>query len=237
MVMEPYATLLAAATLLYSSYHDVRTREVDDRVWIIPAAAGILINTYPFLDAGLGWLIRYGLAAGLTAAVAFGLYFTGLYGGADAKALVTISLIQPYTDRWPQLHGFTALTTLTNGLILSAALPLSFAAYNTYRLVKGEKIFEGFEGEGFWRKVAACFIGVRLRKAAGRRFWSPVEKNDGGVRRFKFNLSIDDLSEADRDDMWITPGIPLLVFFTAGYLVNLATGDIMAQLLYSLSGK
>jgi hypothetical protein len=64
-LMEPYATLLTAATLLYSSYHDIRTREVDDRVWIIPAAAGILINTYPFLDAGLGWLIRYGLAAGV----------------------------------------------------------------------------------------------------------------------------------------------------------------------------
>jgi len=235
--MEPYATLLAAATLLYSSYHDLRTREVDDKVWIVPAAVGAVINIYPFLGADLGWLIRYGLAAGLTAAVAFGLYFTGLYGGADAKALVTISFIQPFTDRWPQLHGFTGLVTLTNGLILSTALPAGFAAYNLYRLAKGEKIFDGFEGEPVLRKAAACFIGVRLKKAVGRRFWSPVEKTVNGVRRFSFNLSIDDLREADRDDIWITPGIPLLVFFTAGYLTNLAAGDIMAWILYSLFGK
>ncbi|MCS6769527.1 MAG: prepilin peptidase [Candidatus Caldarchaeum sp.] len=233
--MEPFNTLLAASTLLYTSYLDVRTREVDDVVWVVAASLGLVLNAFSVYSGGLGELLRYGFAVAVSGAVAFALYFGGLYGGADAKALLTIAVIQPYVYTWPTIHGINALTTLTNGMLLSASLPLSFAAYNLFRLIRGEKIFKGFESERKIRKLAACFIGVRVSKSAGKPFWSPVEKTENGVRKFDFNISIDDIEMVKGNDMWITPGIPLLVFFTAGYFINLLAGDLMGWVLFSLT--
>ncbi|MEM2238079.1 MAG: prepilin peptidase [Candidatus Caldarchaeum sp.] len=233
--MEPWSTLITSATLLYASYLDVKTREVDDKVWVIPSAVGATLNLINFFGSGFETFFSYGLAVGITAAVAFGLYFAGLYGGADAKALITICLVQPFATAQPQLHGFNALTVLTNGMLLSASLPISLGLYNFYRLLKGEKIFEGFEAESRLRKIAACFIGVRVRKSAGKMFWSPVEKTENGVRKFYFKISIEEFDGVHQDDMWITPGIPLLVFFTAGYFFNLFAGDLMGRLLFTLA--
>ncbi|MEM1945449.1 MAG: prepilin peptidase [Candidatus Caldarchaeum sp.] len=233
--MEPWSTLINTVTLLYASYLDVKTREVDDKVWVIPSAVGATLNLINFFGSGFETFFSYGLAVGVTAAVAFGLYFAGLYGGADAKALITICLVQPYVSVPPQLHGFNALTVLTNGMLLSASLPISFGVYNFYRLLKGDRIFEGFEMESRLRKMAACFIGVRVRKSAGKMFWSPVEKTENGVRKFCFKVSIEGFNGVQQDDMWITPGIPLLVFFTAGYFLNIFAGDLMGRLLYTLA--
>ncbi|MEM1988143.1 MAG: A24 family peptidase C-terminal domain-containing protein, partial [Candidatus Caldarchaeum sp.] len=69
----------------------------------------------------------------------------------------------------------------------------------------------------------------------GKVFWSPVEKTVNGVRRFEFKLAIDEIDRVEADDLWITPGIPLLVFFTAGYFINLVFGDLMGRVLYSLA--
>ncbi|MEM1942543.1 MAG: prepilin peptidase [Candidatus Caldarchaeum sp.] len=233
--MEPWSTFITASTLLYASYLDVRKREVDDYVWVVPAILGLLLNSLNIYNSGFEELLRYVVAVVASGAVGYGLYYAGLYGGADGKALLTISLVQPYVYVWPYLHGINALTVLTNGMLLSASLPLSFAVYNLYMLLRGRKIFEGFEAESSLRKMAACFIGVRLSKSAGKVFWSPVEKTVNGVRRFDFKLAIDEIDRVEADDLWITPGIPLLVFFTAGYFVNLVLGDLMGWVLYSLA--
>ncbi|MEM1975895.1 MAG: A24 family peptidase C-terminal domain-containing protein [Candidatus Caldarchaeum sp.] len=233
--MEPWSTAIVSLTLLYSSYLDIRKREVDDIVWIFPSILGLLLNIYTVYVLGLDYLVRYGAAVLVSAGVGFALYYAGLYGGADAKALVTIALVQPFTYTGLQLHGVTALTVLTNGMIFSLSLPLFFAAFNSYRLLRGEKIFSGFDGEKGLRKLAALFLGTRMKKAAGKNFWGVIESVENGVRRFRFNIGIEELEKVDRDDVWVTPGIPLLVFFTAGYFFNLLAGDVMAYLFKSLT--
>ncbi|MEM2832808.1 MAG: A24 family peptidase C-terminal domain-containing protein, partial [Candidatus Caldarchaeum sp.] len=66
-------------------------------------------------------------------------------------------------------------------------------------------------------------------------FWGVIESVENGVRRFRFNIGIEELEKVDRDDVWVTPGIPLLVFFTAGYFFNLLAGDVMSYLFKSLT--
>ncbi|MEM4495326.1 MAG: prepilin peptidase [Candidatus Caldarchaeum sp.] len=233
--MEPWSTVIISLTLLYSSYLDIKKREVDDIVWIIPSLLGLLLNLYTAYVVGLDYLVRYGAAVLVSAAVGFVLYFAGLYGGADAKALFTISLVQPFSSSGLQLHGVTALTVLTNGMIFSISLPIFFAVFNCYRLLRGEKIFAGFDGEKGLRKLAALFLGTRMRKAAGKNFWGVIESVENGVRKFRFNIGIEELEKVDRDDVWVTPGIPLLVFFTAGYFFNLFAGEVMAYLFRALT--
>lgn len=236
-MIEYIRIAVASATLLYSSYLDLKKREVEDWVWVIASVIGASANLYFYIASSPPHLYLYGVAVASTAGVVFALYWAGMYGGADAKALTCLAAVHPTVDYGIQFHRITGLTTFTNGMLLSASLPLSLAVYNTYRLARGEKIFAGFETEPTIRKLLACFIGTRVLKSSEKRFWSAVEKWEGGVRRFDFNISIDKMDKAGADDMWITPGIPLLVFFTMGYFLSLTFGDIMAALFHMLGWR
>ncbi|MDW8084328.1 MAG: prepilin peptidase [Candidatus Caldarchaeum sp.] len=232
--MEPWNSIIVSITLLYSSYLDLKKREVEDVVWVVPSVVGLALNAYFSYPLGLEWLVRYVVVVVLSTGLAFALYFAGLYGGADAKAIACVSIVQPFTSSQPNIHGITSLTMLTNGMILSMSLPVFFGLLNSYKLLRGEKIFQGFESEKLYRRFIALFLGTRMKEAAGKNFWGVIETVDDGVKRFRFNLDIDELERVDKNDVWITPGIPLLIFFTAGYFLNFLAGDLMAYLFLSL---
>jgi preflagellin peptidase FlaK len=217
---------LISATLLYTSYLDWKYREVDDKAWII---SGVLATVLTVFDLALRWsidrLFFSILSIGLSSGLAFGFYLLGLYGGADAKAILIISLGLPLHQPDRSLHPFTGLATLTNGLIFSLILPLTILIYNLAQLIKKRDIFEGFHHESTIRKFFALMFGVRLKNARNRKFWFLMEEVDH-TRRFKFGLFSLELSEIDRDDVWATPGIPLLIFITAGFLYYILLGDV-----------
>ncbi|MEM4316024.1 MAG: prepilin peptidase, partial [Nitrososphaerota archaeon] len=134
-MIEYLRIALASVTLLYTSYLDLKTREVDDHIWVIASVIGAVANLYAFLTLTPSTLYIYGLAVGSTAGVAFALYWLGLYGGADAKALTCLAIIHPTVEYGIQLHRITGLTTFTNGMFLSSSLPLTLGFYNIYRIV------------------------------------------------------------------------------------------------------
>ncbi|MCX8192716.1 MAG: prepilin peptidase [Nitrososphaeria archaeon] len=226
---------IITATLLYTSYLDWRYREIDDRIWII---SGTLLTILTVLDLTMDWsidkLFLSLLSIGFSSGLAFAFYFFGLYGGADAKAISVISLGMPIYYSPRGLHPFTGLASLTNGLIFSLTLPLILLAYNIIQMIKGRKIFEGFEHESIIKRIFAVLFGVRLRNAKSRKFWFMMEEEVEGIRRFKFNLFSLELSEIDRDDVWVTPGIPLLIFITAGFLYYIFIGDISHSIIKSI---
>lgn len=217
---------LISATLLYTSYLDWKYREVDDKVWIL---SGILATALTTLDIVYGLsmdkLILSLLSIGFSSGLAFGFYFLGLYGGADAKAILLVSIGLPLYQQGRSMHPFTGLSTLINGLLFSLILPLTILTYNLTQLIKGRNIFEGFDHESRLRKFFALIFGVRLRDAKNKRFWFIMEEKNH-VRRFKFGLFSLELSEIDRDDVWATPGIPLLIFITAGFIYYIFLGDL-----------
>jgi preflagellin peptidase FlaK len=217
---------LVSATLLYTSYLDWKYREVDDKVWII---SGVLATVLTVFDLAYKWtmdkLLLSILSIGFSSGLAFGFYFLGLYGGADAKAILIVSLGLPLHQPDRSLHPFTGLATLTNGLIFSLILPLTILIYNLTQLIRKRDIFEGFHHESTIRKFFALMFGVRLKNTRNRKFWFLMEEADH-TRRFKFGLFSPELSEIDRDDVWATPGIPLLIFITAGFLYYIFLGDI-----------
>ncbi|HIQ29217.1 MAG TPA: A24 family peptidase [Candidatus Caldiarchaeum subterraneum] len=234
MTLHWLTTYIASAALLYASYRDFKTREVDDIVWIIPSCLGLLINLYGFYVNGFSNVWIYLIGVAVTGALAFAIYLAGLYGGADAKALLMISLVDPFVPAPYRIHGLMGLTTFTNGMILSASLPILLALWNVRKIISGEKIFNGFEDEPLRRKIAAFFLGTRLADASRKRFWSLIEERKNDKRRFRFSISLDDFTESGYDDAWVTPGIPLIIFFTAGYFVAVFLGDLTALILASL---
>lgn len=233
--LETLRIILILVMLCYASYSDLRFREVSDKLWVVFGFIGALITAYDFVTIGLSSYTFLGLISiGVSAAISFGLYYARFYGGADAKALTVISVIMPVY--WPvaAIHPFTAIYSFMNGLLISVALPIGFAIYNLIRILKGDRIFEGLEHEHILRKALACFLGTLCDDAKAKRFWMPMEDFSEGRRRFSFNIFVDIESQIDRDRAWLTPGIPLLVFITCGFVVSVFYGDILGLMLHKL---
>src|SRR5208283_4994591 len=76
------------------SYYDMKTREVSDRVWLAYAPIGIAL-TVAHLAIDTSTLILVALSAGITVLIAFGLFYLGLFGGADAKAILCLGATMP----------------------------------------------------------------------------------------------------------------------------------------------
>ena len=74
-------------------------------------------------------------------------------------------------------------------------------------------------------------FGVRIKNARSRKFWFPLETEKNGRRTFNFKLLSIELEEPTRDDCWATPGIPLLIFITLGFLSYILVGDLI-RLIY-----
>ena len=85
---------ISLAFLLYASWSDYKTREVSNRVWAFYAPLALFLSLAELLLYEPSKLPLFGLSFGLTVVIAFLLFFSGGFGGADSKAFSHISLIQ-----------------------------------------------------------------------------------------------------------------------------------------------
>lgn len=227
---------IAMAMFACSCYFDLRARSVSDLVWIIFAAAAGIVYIFDFpstLSEGIVTAMSISLAAGIS----YGIYRSGLFGGADMLALITFSAIMPTygfnplisLDLSSSFHPFAPLIVLTNGVLFSVIQ----IAFNLSRnLVHREKLFEGFQHEPASRKLIAVLIGYR---SANPKYAFPIEKVVEGRRTFDFGLMPAETAEYEtRQDVWVTSATPFLVFLAGGFIVMLIAGDVLALIFGAL---
>ncbi|MER3407915.1 MAG: peptidase, partial [Nitrososphaera sp.] len=87
--------ILCLAMLSIGSYYDLKTREVDDRLWVVFGGAGLVLHAWEYVSTATVDVPMALISVSLTAAIAIVLYRYGFFGGADAKALVAVSVILP----------------------------------------------------------------------------------------------------------------------------------------------
>ena len=225
--------VIAGIMLAMASYFDIKYREVQDKFWIPFFIIGAVLTAYDYYIGTPGFaLVPLALSIGLTSGIAWAAYFLHLYGGADAKAIMVLSLLFPVYQDVQSLHGFGAFMSFTNSILLTALLPAAFLLINLGKMSKGGKIFQGFEEESGFSKFKALFLGYR-RKQAGKYDFS-LEKIVDGKKRFHISLGKIDEDFTKGSDIWVTPGIPLLVFVLLGFIVTVVVGDLLFTFFLTL---
>jgi preflagellin peptidase FlaK len=147
--------LLAVPLLGWAALRDVRTRRVPNWVWYVLGGLGLVLlvadlsSRFPFAApyARLE-LIRVAVSVGLVVPLSYGFWRIGGFGGADAKALMALSVLFPTYPAYyppatvlgvdlppvlpvePTLVGVFSLTVLTNTVLVGALFPLALAARN-----------------------------------------------------------------------------------------------------------
>jgi preflagellin peptidase FlaK len=146
----------------------------------------------------------------------------GLFGGADAFALIALAVIAPLATI--SENPITPFTTLSNAAILFVIPFLINITRNIIAQMKGENIFDGFD-ESTRKKIAASLMGY---KAKNPKFGFAIEKTKKGKKKFNFALHHAENQEfCTKPNTWITPGVPYLLLITAGFIIQIFYGDIL----------
>ncbi|MDI9608984.1 MAG: prepilin peptidase [Candidatus Verstraetearchaeota archaeon] len=240
MIFEIKAAVVGAM-LAFASYQDIKTREIDDRVWLVGGIIGAVLTLYEAATVH-GYLhLLAAFSVALTAALGFGVYYLGLYGGADAKALLAIAVAFPISPV-SRISPFFPMTVLGNSLLMSVLLVPACLILNMAWVLSGRALFDGVRASRV-RKLIALLTGFRVRPSTAMKVhFNLIEVPDqnGGVTLTLFSrVSEDDEVKhiaKGRGHVWVTPAIPMIVFFLAGYGLSLAGWDLIYSIVYALLG-
>jgi preflagellin peptidase FlaK len=221
--------ICCAAGLGTATYMDLRTREISNWVWLGMATCGIAILVYESFTEGNKPVEMLGIPLMFGFAILFNVL--GMLAGADAKALMTLSLVLP---KWPAINSFPIFITqipfpfvaFMNSVLLVLPLILFLAVYN---ILKGH------------REIPFLFFGfkVPLEKAARKWVW-PIEMKVEGKRKLllvrnKDNPGIiDDYRRSGEKEIWITEELPYALFLLIGLIISCTAGDLIGYGIFSL---
>ena len=247
--LEVAAILVSIFFFSLGSISDLKKREVDDKVWVFYGLLGGALTAARLLLEPSMLLLALG-SIGLALLFSFVLFYFGMFGGADAKAIMCLGLTIPlnpetYTTLLGYFHPFFPVNVVLLGFVFSASVAVWYGIVNlvNYRR-EGSVMFAGVEQQSLLKKGLLMLTGYRatLDKLRSTFYLYPLEEvvsDEAGTRR-SVKLFFD--AEVDRDLMvsgfaesfqkagfsgkvWVTPGLPMLVFVLVGLFVALVVGD------------
>jgi preflagellin peptidase FlaK len=261
MILPLMVTSVAVvATLLYASLLDIRDRRVPFPTWYpmlavsLPMVAWFYFSI--FLEGGLPTVLYYLVLCGLFSAVFYLFAYFGLFGGADAWALIFLTICIPAfplepIGGFPPL-GFLPFSVLVNAVVLNLFTPLGICIMN---VVKGNHApfpypFLGFPVEGDSIEYSYGYIMEDIREVDGvisRRFLT-IREALGGIISGEGRVYTKDLRQHPErygeelglyrkaGKIWISYGVPFIVPITAGLLSALVVGDLLLIVMMILTG-
>jgi len=240
LTVDYFRVLIALAMLGYASYKDIKTREIHDIVWIIPAAIGLLIDAYEVYVGNLtitGALYNIGFMVILSGI----LWYLSLFGEADLIAFVALSVIHPRTPLFGYI-GFTPLlfsfTLIANSAISGVLMAFYTFIANLFQS-SNANLFERHEDISVLKKFALLFTGrnIPVKSLRGPPFEYPLEVRGGLVLRP--DIFDDDeawkafryLREKGVKRVWVSSTLPYIVVLLVGYVLSVVFGDVMFTIM------
>jgi len=246
-MMEILKVLACMPFLLYACYSDIKSRRVVNEVWVAMFGVCYIFILYDFMALGIPYLIRNLLTFAFIYLFVYVLFQLGAFGGADAKALMVISLIVPtfpaitLFDTSLPLQGIPlidvfAFSVFGNSIILTVVVPLGLFIYNLLHNPLRETL----------RRPLYMFIGYRtpvsrLGNDHIRMIESYKETEEGikfSFTRAGTELTSNVVAQLNRqvragrmdDSVWVTPGLPFMIPITAGFITAVVFGDLIFYL-------
>jgi preflagellin peptidase FlaK len=147
--------LAIVPALGWAAWRDVETRRVPSAVWYPLVLLGVALLAWDALGhlsmtapADRLFFLRVGISLLFVAPLSYAFWWIGGFGGADAKALITVAILLPTFPTYylpgvalpatATTLGVFSMTVLTNTVVLSAGYPLALAARN---LLSGDTAF------------------------------------------------------------------------------------------------
>lgn len=243
LTIDYIRVLIALSMLGYASYKDIKTREIHDMVWIIPAVVGLLIDAYEIYAGDLsitGALYNIGFMVILSGI----LWYLSLFGEADLIAFIALAVIHPrvplfgYIGYTPLLFSFTMIA---NSAIAGVLMAFYTLAANLAQTGNAD-LFEHHKKISIFKKIALMFTGrnIPIESLRGPPFEYPLEvkselvlrpdifDDDEAQKAFRY------LRESGVKRVWVSATLPYIVVLLVGYVISVVFGDVMFTIMASL---
>lgn len=249
-IIEILKIVLCIGFLLYACHLDLKARRVSNKVWKY-----MLLSASPLI---FGIILIEGIVHIKYMAISFVSVFIfmyilfqfGAFGGADAKAYITIALIFPIFPEitvggivMPILDGLNwfvfTFSVFGNSVILTIIVPIGMVLYNIAKTPISELV----------KKPFFTVIGYKC----------PISKLDGHIKLMELHeqkkgtvstkyvsggIEITDSVKKDLENyskkgligkkVWVTPGLPFIIPITAGFIAAVVFGDLIFYMVEAL---
>ena len=226
-------------TFLYASWQDIKTRTVATATWCPAAVVGGVVVLYFWhlqFQHPTNTAISVLVLSVVTCILMWGCAKAGLFGLADAKAMILLAATVPVNPFAVWLFPSLALSTLVNAGVIALLVPAALLIRNTIRKehapfwlmcsgmqVAGDSLtrYFGFvaeeitDGDPISRRFLSAASSIRALK----------ENSACSIRNLRehperFEKELELYRKAGR--VWITYGIPFMIPITIGYILALA---------------
>ncbi|MCD6465798.1 prepilin peptidase [Candidatus Bathyarchaeota archaeon] len=246
--------LICLLFLSVASIHDIKTREVPNSIWLFFAPIGSILTLISLaLNNWSILLIRLCvMSIAIIAGLSFTLFYLGLFGGADAKALICLAFSMPTYPNMKSLEPLLKpysqaplppLSAFNNAVLMASLLVFTIIIKNLVDLIRNDgRIFDGLEREKTATKILAFLTGFRVeahKLRARKHHYIILEKfsreGDDIIRSLKVFQRVSDgersIPEEIDGKVWVTIGLPFLVFITIGFMLAIFVGDLALLLV------
>jgi preflagellin peptidase FlaK len=166
-----------------------------------PIAVALSITNLVLFDSSQ--ILLFGVSAGATVAIAFLLFYTGAFGGADSKAFMCIAVSLPFAPALftPLMGAFSLsplaqyiypITIFSNAVVFAALSGVYMVLRNlVWHKKTGKKMFTGtLAQESIGKKILVLITGYRMPVSKLKEKWhvfpmEDVEEQSGesGLKR------------------------------------------------------
>lgn len=244
LLIDYIRTLISLSMLGYASYKDIKTREINDMVWIISAGAGLIFDIY---ELHVGEITLQGtiISIGFMAVLSGVLLYLSLFGEADLIAFITLAILHPRTPLYNYIGYppiFFSFTIIANTAIAGLLMAFYTFSINIVEDLSGKNLFERYKDISGLRKIALLFTGryKSLKELRGPPFEYPLEVNGKVIIKpdlfddHEANKAFRVLRERGLSYVWVSSTIPYIVVLMVGYVISVLFGDLMFTIMSML---
>ncbi len=246
--LDAIRVLFSLVMLAYTSYIDMKTREIYDLVWLVFGGLGLAVALYEIF-AGTLTLTGFVMTVLFSTVISIALGYLGLFGGADVEAFIALSILHPIPPRGlnPVLGVVSViypLTLFSNSALSGASFALVLLGRNILKKSSGKPLFDGFGSDSSLKKFIVMVSGVKVKidSVRGPPFQYPLEiMDENSERRLILMPDIQDddaalgvfqrLREARVEEVWVSNTLPFLVYISIGYVMAILLGDVALSIL------
>jgi preflagellin peptidase FlaK len=136
-------------------------------------------------------LVLFGISVGFTIGLAFLLFYSGAFGGADSKALMCIAVSLPFApvtlftplianSLSPVSQFIFPVTIFSNGVLFAAASCIYMLLRNyVWHKKNGKEMFTGtLAHESWWKKILVLITGYKVTISKLKEKWHVFPMED-----------------------------------------------------------
>ncbi|WXG41352.1 MAG: A24 family peptidase [Candidatus Freyarchaeum deiterrae] len=229
--------------LVFASYSDWKTRTVKNHIWLIMTIEGLAIAATRWVYTAE--LITTIFSYAVTFLISLAFFASKIFGGADAKAMMCVSLIIPQNVSTSSLTPLFPLTAFLNTFILLGLFYLLVLGFNLLRRLRGEDLFPGLESESKLRKALALLTCTRtdLDSVQTKKHFYPaqqvIKKNSKtemhlipprqalDKEQINFNLLKSKVKPLSNNRIWAYFSKPLIPIILISVIISFFLGDLL----------